>query len=250
LTSFTGTLTVGVVGLGNNGLLPMVTVYNSQGQALPSSVVENESGTFTVQLSNQKTSTTYYLQVSAANPSGANATGQYALWSDLSLIAPTAFTPLTTGTLTSSTNTSYSQLSINDTRLIRFALSASEAVPGTTEAVRMTIFDQNGNTVLTRAVYAGSPLVTDTVWLAAGNYTVFFNAAATSGSTLSPLTYTLSDLDLTQPVDPYPSDPSNPSSPPPPSPPPDPVVVVVSPPSSTAPSGSTVGSMSSPLSGS
>ena len=251
ISSFTGTLTVGVVTLDSSGLLPMVTVYNSLGQPLQSSVVANENGTFTVQLPNQQTSTVYYLQVSAQNStSGSSPTGRYALWSDLSQIAPTVFTSLTSGTLTAASNTIYSQLTINDTRLLQFSLSATEAASGPTEAVRVSIFDSNGNTVFTAVAFAGSPLVTGTVWLQAGTYTVVFNAAAANGETLSNLTYQLSDIDLTNPVDPYPVDPTDPTSPPiSPPPPPPPVVVVVSPPAPLPPLGVVVGAIVNPLTG-
>ena len=39
--------------------------------------------------------------------------------------------------------------------------------------------------------FAGSPLVTGTVWLQAGTYTVVFNAGTANGAALSGLTYLL-----------------------------------------------------------
>ncbi|MDB5310924.1 MAG: Matrixin [Gemmataceae bacterium] len=250
LSFSTGTLTVGVVGLDAKGLLPTVAVYNSAGRQLPSAVVANENGTFTVQLAGQQAWTTYYLQVSAANPAGVNATGRYALWADLSQIAPTTFTALTTATLTAAANTTYSQITTTDTRLIQFSLSATTTA-GTTAAVRATIFDAQGRSVFTTVAVAGAPLVTGSLWLPGGTYTVVFNAATAAGSLFPGLTYQLSFRDRSEPIDPYPIDPLNPSppaSPPPPAPPSGPVVVV-SPPAPLPPIGVVIGPLISPLLG-
>ena len=250
LSGFTGTLTVGVVGLAANGLLPTITVYNTLGQQLPAAVVANQNGTFTVQLAGQTTGTTYYLQVSAASSTGANATGSYALWADLSQIAPTTFSLLSSGTLTAAASTSYSTLTTNGTRLTQFSLSASDAAGSATAAVRMTIFDANGNQVFTLVAYAGAPLVTGSVWLAAGTYTVVFNAAVAGGS-LPAITYQFSDLYLSEPDDPTPVDPTDPTgtTTTPTGTSTNPLSIVVSPPTALPPSGGLVGSLVSPLVG-
>ena len=221
-----------VVGIDASGLLPIVTVYNSLGQQMQAAVVANENGTFTVQLAGQHTGTQYYLQVAAANPSGANATGRYAVWSDLSQIAPTTFTSLASSTLTATTTTTESTLTISDTRLIQFSLSAAAATAGT-EGVEMTIVGANGAVLLNLDATAGSPLVTGSVWLDAGSYTVIFTAITVNSAPISTLSFALSFYDMTDPDDPAPVDPT---SPPPPCPtPPDPVVIVVSPPSPLPP---------------
>src|SRR5581483_4025514 len=45
-SSFTGTLTVGVIPLGGDGFRPTVSVYDATGQQLPAVVVTNENGAF------------------------------------------------------------------------------------------------------------------------------------------------------------------------------------------------------------
>ena len=85
-TTFTGTLTVGVVpqSQGTPGAYATVAVFDAQGDELATTVVNNENGSFTVQLANQQSGTTYYMEVSAADPSGSLATGGYVLAANLS----------------------------------------------------------------------------------------------------------------------------------------------------------------------
>ena len=80
-TNFTGTLSVGVVTQiqGTSGVHATVAVFDAHGNLLPTVVVTNVHGAFTVQLANQIPGTTYYVRVTAADPTGSQAVGSYAL---------------------------------------------------------------------------------------------------------------------------------------------------------------------------
>lgn len=237
-TAYTGTLSVGVVPLSGNGFLPTVSVYNSQGNLLPTVVVTNQDGAFTVELGAQSTGTTYYIEVAAANPTGNSAVGQYALTSNLSTGGMTTFSSLSSGTVTASTtspsaslDTTYSQLTVNTTRLLQFSLAVSTATGAPQSALQVAILDGNGNIVFSLVAVAGQPLTTGTVWLENGTYTVAFTAATQNGSALQGVNYNLSSQILSNPTDPYIVDMDGPGSPPtsPPPPPPPPILVISDP---------------------
>ena len=246
LTNNSGTLTVGVVPIDANGLRPTVAVFDAQGVELPTVVVTNENGAFTVQLADQQPGTTYFIRVNAADPAGGNATGGYALAASLAQVDVTEFAGLSTSTLTASQDQLYTQMTLGGGKLTQFSLSATTTAGAPESAVRVTVVNAAGQTVFTLVSKAGMPLTTGTVWLSAGTYTVVFNGATRDGSALDGLTFNLSARERSDPVDPYlegpigaPPPPAPPTSPPPPpSPPPAPITVIdVSPPAPLPPVG-------------
>jgi hypothetical protein len=240
-TNTTGTLTVGVVSTDASGLRPTVAVFDVQGVELASVVVTNEHGAFTVQLADQQPGTTYFIRVSAADPSGGNATGGYALAASLAQVDVTEFADLSTSTLTASQDQLYTQMTLSGGKLTQFSLSATSATSAVgvqDSAVRATVFNSLGQAVFTLVAEAGKVLTTGTVWLSAGTYTVAFNAATRDGSALQGLTFNLSARERSDPVDPYIEGPIGPPAPPAPPPPTSPITVIgVSPPVPVPPVG-------------
>ena len=225
LTSFTGTLTVGVVpqGQGTTGTRARVAVFDAQGNELETVVVTNESGAFTVQLADQTPGSTYFVRVLTANPNGSQAVGGYALSASLTETEVTDFDAMNGTTVTSAASTLYSQLALNQGRLVQFSLEAETGSSAPLQAVQMTIVDATGHTVFRLAVAAGTPLATGTVWLGAGTYTVVFNAATVDGSPLHNLDFSVSARERSDPMDPLYLDPNLPPPPPPMQPPPVPL---------------------------
>jgi hypothetical protein len=225
LTSFTGTLTVSVVpqDQGTSGVYARVAVFDAAGNELPAVVVTNEFGAFTVQLADQAPGTTYYVRVTSANPTGTHATGGYVLSASLVETEVTTFEDLTEATLTAATSTVYSELELDQGRLVQFSLSASTGASAPDQAVRMTIFDSAGHAVFTMAVEAGNVLATGTAWLSAGIYTVVYNAATRDGSALQDLAVSVSARERSDPMDPFYIDPIVGPPPAPPLPPPPPL---------------------------
>lgn len=213
-TGFTGTLFVGTMTT-TNGLYPTVSVYSATGQLLPSVVTQNDNGTFEVQLAGATTGTTYNLRVAAADPTGSHSTGTYTLGATLAPVGTTQFDSVGSDTLTTSTATQYSTLTVTGDRLTQFAVSATGGSTTAATAVRMTIFDSTGHAVFTTVALAGKSLSTGAVWLGAGNYTVVFNAATRDGSSLQTLAVAVAARTLSDPIDPYMTDPTAPLPPPP-----------------------------------
>jgi hypothetical protein len=204
------TMTVRVSGLQYQGLQPIVSVYDANGQPVGGNVVSNGGGVFTVQVPNAQMGVMYYAQVAALDPFSTHNTGNYSLGIDCNTIAPIQFNAMATGTLTAAAPLSFRTLTVSSTHLMQFTLAA--ALNGSLAAgVRMTIFDATGHSVFTQVAFAGQPLSTGTVLLGAGSYTVAFNAATKDGSPLPALTYALGRRDLSDPIDAYPiTDPNAP----------------------------------------
>jgi hypothetical protein len=228
-TVTTGTLFVGTMAT-SSGLLPTISIYNAQGQLLPTVVTMNEGGAFEVQLPNATTGTTYYIRVAAANPTGPRSTGLYTLGATLTPAAPTVFNGVVSGALSGAADAGYVSMDVQGDRLAQFSLSASGGSATSTTAVRATVFDQAGHAVFTLVAQAGQPLSTGAVWLSSGRYTLVFNAATQDGSDFAPLDLSLSARTLSDPIDPYVEDPLAP-----PPPPLVPISVPTSPPVSTPP---------------
>jgi hypothetical protein len=203
---FTGTLFVGTTTT-TNGLQPAVGAYDASGQLLPTKVIQNDSGSYEIQLAGAATGATYYIRVAAADPSGSHATGTYTLGATLAPTAPVDFNALKTKTATAAATT-YSAMTITGDQLTQIALTATGGSSTAATAVRVTIFDSSGHTVFTTVAVAGRQLATGLVWLPAGTYAVAFTTATQDGSAVGSLSYTLSARPLSDPIDPYLTDPT------------------------------------------
>lgn len=234
-----GTLTLAVWAYNGSSILPAVTVYDASGALVPTQVITNDHGLFTIQAANRAAGGTYYARVSAANPLGTQATGLYVLGADLGVHPPTLYDALSGGSLGGSQNVSYATVTVGEARLTQFALSAS-TTGGVEAAVRMSVYNAQGQRVFTLVAESGKALTTGAVWLPAGTYTVAYNAAAKSGAALANIAYTVWKWERSGPIDPYPIDPTSPPPPPPPG-----GQVVTTPPDPTPPPGP-VGPISDP----
>ncbi len=68
-----------VWGLDPNGLQPRIHVYGANQHPIAVQVIANGAGTYTIQLANVPSNTSYYIEVVADYPSGSQSTGRYAL---------------------------------------------------------------------------------------------------------------------------------------------------------------------------
>jgi hypothetical protein len=138
-----------------------------------------------------------------------NNTGDYLLGANYRT-TPMVIGQVATSTLTAAHPIEYRSLTVAQSQVTHFVLSASTtAVPS---AVRLVIFDQNGVPVFVLTALSGQTVSGD-VYLAGGvNYKAAFCAATADHSPLSPLTYTLRGRSLTDPIDPIPEDPTDPGS--------------------------------------
>jgi hypothetical protein len=224
----TPTMTVAVNTTDASGLQPAVTVYDANGNVVPSVVVENEQGMFTVQVINPA-SGTYQLAVSGQS-TGASSTGNYNVTVYLNGAAPIQFALLATDTLTQTSPQEFRTMKVGESGLKEFTLSVSSQDPSIADAVRMIIFDAKGNEVFTMVGFAGAPTDTAVALLGQGTYTVGFYAATKSGAPLPGVNFALGERDISDPIDPYPVPPGSP-----PPPPPSPGTVTLGNPSPTSP---------------
>jgi hypothetical protein len=211
-------MTVMAWGLGSQGLLPAVTVYDANQQAVAAQVLVNDSGMVDVQIINPVAGAAYYVKVAAAQPQGNRSTGGFFLGINFSA-QPVVLNNWVQGTLSQVTPQLFESLTAPQTALYHFVLSAAAADPSTQAAVRMTIYDGKGKVVFTLMAQNGET-VTGNVFLAAGSYTVRIAGGTPNGSPLAPLKFSLRGIVIDDPIGPGTSDPtSDPSQPPPPPPP-------------------------------
>jgi hypothetical protein len=182
------------------GLNPYIGVFNSANAPVPSTVINNGNGTFTVQLSGVAVGTLCYVEVSALAGATQNV-GHYALSVEFDHDAATTFQQLATAAMTHSATVGYQSLSVTQSELTEFSLSASIGTSTVASAVRMSIYDQNNNQVFTTVGFAGQPLSTGYIFLESGiNYTVRYNAATQTGAALPNLSWSLAAQALSNPL--------------------------------------------------
>jgi len=200
-------LTVTAASTDSNALSPYLTIYDANYNPLPTTVINNGGGTFTVQLPGATAGAVYYVGVSPL-PTSTHNVGAYYLAVTFDSNAATAFSSLGGDKLTQTSAVSYQSLAVAQSGVMQFSLAASIGAATGDAAVRMTIYDQNNNQVFTMVAFAGQPLSTIFVFLEAGTYTVCFNAATRTGATLPDLSWLLQMRRLSDPMDPVPIDPT------------------------------------------
>ncbi len=191
-------LNVMVWALPGSALAPRVDVFDSTGIPVAATVLANAGGMFSVEVTGIKAGATYVIEVSALNPGGGRGTGAYFIGADFTTQAPTALTALNAGTLTDAGNQQSQTLTVGQNRLYEFNLSARSAQQWT--EVRMEILDADGAVVFTLDAYAGMPVATGHVYLAAGTYTVRYTAATADGSPLSGVDFSLTGREVSDPI--------------------------------------------------
>jgi hypothetical protein len=202
-----------VWGLDVNGLQPRLHVFDANQNPVAAQVLANGAGTYTIQLPNAVPNASYYVEVTAANPGGANSTGRFALAVDFHVQNLVTFANLDGGTLTQAQAQATGGLTLADDSLFHFALSANSA--NANEWVTMTVLDGTGAVVLTLKVQAGRPTVTADVYLKKGTYSIFYAASTSDGSALSSITFALAGDILSDRVGAYTTPPPSSSAPPP-----------------------------------
>jgi hypothetical protein len=193
-------MTVMVWGEGNQGLLPTVQVFDANQNPVASQILVNDSGMFVIQIANATPGAVYYVEVSAAQPTGSHNVGNYFLGVDFGLQAVTLNT-MAQGTLTASQPQDQGTLQIDESRLYHFVLSNSG-----TASVTMTISDAAGNVDLTLTAAPGQT-ITGNAYLAVGTYSVTF-AMASSGSAPPTATYLVLFTPLDGQIGPRTTDPT------------------------------------------
>ncbi|HEY1860733.1 MAG TPA: matrixin family metalloprotease [Gemmataceae bacterium] len=200
-------LTITAASTDASGLSPYVTVFDAFYNPVASTVTNTGNGTFTIQLYGITAGARYYVKVSAL-PGASHNVGNFSLAVQFNNDTATTFSQLGTATLTQYAYVGYQSLTVAQSALAEFSLSASDGTSYVAAAVRMTVYDQNNNAVFSMVAYAGQPLSTSFAFLSAGTYTVRFNAATQTGAYLPALVWTLGARRISDPQDAVPIDPT------------------------------------------
>src|SRR5262249_39923445 len=156
-------------------------------------VLVNDHGAFSVQVQNAASDATYYVKVAAASSSSHN-TGNYMLGVDFRPSA-TNLDSYASSLLSGLKPEAYWTLHNGEDQLFHYTLAGGGA--GT--AIRMTIYDSNLNEVFSATTWNGDTISAN-VFLAAGTYTVRFEAG--SSSMLMPsINVSLNGLLVSDPLD-------------------------------------------------
>jgi hypothetical protein len=186
-----------------NQLFTQVNVYDSRQNLLPATVLVNgDGGRYVVQVPNVTPGSTYVIQVVPVGRNGGYYTGDYFLTADFH---ERVFQQdsLYQSTLTQDRSQTYTTLTVQESQLVQFSLSAQTANASIVSGMRMILYDANGNIVFTMTTNAGQ-VSSGTVVLLAGTYTVKYEAATQNGAALPDMTFTMGYVRLGHPVDPYP----------------------------------------------
>lgn len=156
---------------------PTVRVYDASGRVVKYEVLQNDRGTFTIQVVGVKANTSYYIRIYAENQFDSNSnTGKYFLGIDFRNEAIT-HTTFAAGTLQGDRNQAFTTFQLTRTQAVWFELSGSGYLD---VASRLTIYDASGNGVFTLKSVGGQ-VAGGGVFLTPGYYTVRIVAAARSG---------------------------------------------------------------------
>lgn len=213
-------MVVTVGALETDKLDPKVTVYaaGANPSVVPSQVIRNDNGFFTVQVPGVTPGAVYELRVEAADPQSSYKEGNYFLGVDF-VANPIVLESFGAGVLTQDEPQQTHRLEVEETRLFHMVLSAASESMAVESAVRMTIYNQDQQVVMTLVARAGETVSAD-VLLAPGEYTIRFAAGTRNSSdALPPLTYSLHGIARNDPIGPTPVPPGSTPPPPPPTPP-------------------------------
>jgi hypothetical protein len=200
-----------------DGLYPSVSVYDEHKNPVPSQVISDSNGSFSIDIPNALAGKDYFVQVSNTDASdSAHNTGNYFLNIDFSPGQQVSLQSLTSGTLSQSSPMTYQGLTLQQPVAFQFVLNAD--VTGNTAAteVQMAIYDQYGNLVFTLVARAGWRAASDVAYLDAGAYTIRYAGVTRDGSALGTLNFTLAGASLTDPQGPTLASSTTTTSPPPP----------------------------------
>jgi Matrixin len=207
LSGLTDVLAVSLTEMPVNGVLPIVSVYDSKANLVPTQILLNGNGTYIVQATGLTPGATYYLRVSAA-PAPSGAVGNYALVADFGGV----FAELQTfmgGTLSQSDLQDEYSLYVAQTQWFQFVLASSTEDTDTDAQVSLEIFDSTGQLVYTLVGGAGQTVSTTSLLLTPGQYQVSISVVSASGSVLPPISYWVRGASISDPIGPAVSDPTN-----------------------------------------
>jgi hypothetical protein len=202
-------LTVTARALGVNGTAPRVTVIDRDGNVVPTQVLANGNGTFSVQAVGVKPGGWYFLQVGPDTAAGAPDSGNYALTAQFGTSVANLSAFAQGAGISPGASQSYN-LYVGENQLMNLVLSAqvTSGIAEPDSAIEMTIIDSEGQVVSTLIAPVGDVVSGAAVFLTPGAYTVRFTALGSSGTSAPALGFLLRGSSLSDPIGPVATDPT------------------------------------------
>ncbi|MFO1064617.1 MAG: dockerin type I domain-containing protein [Pirellulales bacterium] len=180
-------LNVIVMATDENGLMPTVTIYDSQGDKLKTTLLNNNAGVLTFQAKDADPTKVFYVAVTPAAAPTANQVGRYSLFAEYSVNSLTARS-VGSFSLNAAQPIVEQSFEISESRLMHLLVSAS----GTSRVAKQTamwgtLVDENDNVIAQLAMHGGETRSTPLVFLNAGAYRLILqignDVAGSTGST-------------------------------------------------------------------
>jgi hypothetical protein len=192
-----GVMTATVWSLDGGNTVPQVDVYDRNQVLVPSQILADGNGTYTVQITGVESGRDFYLSVHAKKDG--NGQGNYGLNADFGTQAATLAT-FASGNLPTSQPTLQYNLYVAETQMFQLLLSAQ----GTSGQVTITLYDSSGNVVTSLTAAAGDTVSGPATLLKPGTYQVVITE---TGGT-DPLAFTVKGINEIDPIGPVASDPT------------------------------------------
>ncbi len=194
----------------NSHLSAEVTVYDANGQEVDANILSNEASGYVVQLLNPVANAKYYVSVSHNAFAGdCQDKGTYRLGVNYTN-TPIILQTIVDDTLSATDTVDVVSLQSTQAQLYHFVLSADTGGAASGIVVVMQIFDSNNNLVLNLVCQDGNTLSAD-IQLKQGAYTARFIGVSTSGAIIPLTNYSLLGVKLSDPLDPVPVNPTDPT---------------------------------------
>jgi hypothetical protein len=213
-------MTAMVWGRDANGLLPAVTVYDSLGNPVSATILQNSNGTEIVQISNAVSNATYFVSVKA-NTSG-NAAGRYFLGIDFSTSSHELDQTFASGSVStaapvrgSTANLAMSHLNVAANTVFHLDISATNPNETGETAIRVFLLQRTNGTIYDKVVYDSNKVIAGqsvsvNLFLAGDDYELIVAGGALNNATQPPISFIVQGTGLTDPIDPQLIDPNSP----------------------------------------
>ncbi len=186
-------------------LVPTITVLDVDGNVIPSTVLVNAKGVYTVQVANTNEGQRYRLRVSQPAQFGPQ-TGSFELEARFIYKAIKPVT-LATGTFTAAATAKDYRLDVAQTTMFLFGLKSS-GVPGGSQGIQLWISDSNGNVLYRLVSLTGDTRTLTPVSLGVGSYCVHIDTFAIGTASVQSTSYAVTALEMSDPIGPLPTDPN------------------------------------------
>lgn len=201
-------MTVLVRSLDDGGLVPLLSVFDSNSQPVTSTILANGGGDYIIQVDGALADEDYEIRVEANDPSGPFNTGNYNLAITFGSQA-TQLSPMSAGSVGNGTTQNIHTLYVGQPQLFHIALQVDNAAVTAPTALIATIKNDLGEPVYQIAAQPGETRSREAVLLAPGVYTVEIVPFSLDGSTPPQLTYALLGSSIS---DPFVGDPNDPNA--------------------------------------